>query len=79
MAITPQALADSFTAAGLDTPEAVTAALSTLVKQKELRAIELAIDALDKERVAVLAPIENKRIDLTNARNALIDQLEPKP
>ncbi len=63
--------------ATFSSPEEFAATLSALSKQSKLRQIEIAIDALRAKQTEVLAPIENERIELNNARLALLDELTP--
>lgn len=71
----PQTLADCFTAAGLDSKEALAAFLSTARAQVDLKALDLKIDALNQKRQEVLKPINDEQIDLQNQRNAIIVEL----
>lgn len=75
MAYTPQELVDALVSIGLDTTAKVTAEFQQHIYTAKIKAIDAAIDNLSIKRADALAPIENERIALTNARAALIASL----
>lgn len=73
--MTPQILSDAFTAAGIDTFDAVVALLSTATKQVALRAIDLKIEALNSKQADALYPIQQERSALQTERKAIVDEM----
>jgi hypothetical protein len=61
--------------AGFDTPEKVGELFSNLGKQLELKRLEIESDRLNAQRIEVMKPIEDKRIELENRRRELAASL----
>lgn len=79
MPITSDDIVSALSAAGADTPEKLVALVAQLNLTSQIRVLDAQISSLDAQQDLALAPLQNKRVELSNQKDALVLQLTPKP
>jgi len=68
----------AFISAGVDTPDKVTALLSDLSIQLQIKRINIELDGLGEKQATLVQPLQDRRTELLNLRADLTTSLTPK-